>query len=200
MENKIILLDGSRRFHIKNALATLADIQDIRGNLDVTMHIDPEYVDNLVRPAYNVNRRQVDVAELGARLSLVNYLHNQNKDATKVLLLDQDLYDSRVPNMNFGFGVNLPFFDGNKYVIVSGARMENDLHYRHVVRHELGHAFGAPNSSRPGVYQSLGSHCPDSNCTMHQELNGRSSYEQAVSIARSENFFCPSCKEDIRRA
>lgn len=200
IENRIILLDGSRKFHVNNALATLADIQDIRGDLNVDMHVNMEYVDNLVRHAFDARRGQVDVTELAARLSLVDYFHNQNRDATKVILLDQDLFDSRVPNMNFGFGVNLPFYDGNKYILVSAARMQNELHYRHVIRHELGHAFGAPNPSRPGVYQSLGHHCPDSNCTMHQELNGRSSYEQAVSIVRNGNFFCPSCKEDIRRS
>jgi len=79
IENRIILLDGSRKFHVNNALATLADIQDIRGDLNVDMHVNMEYVDNLVRHAFDARRGQVDVTELAARLSLVDYFHNQNR-------------------------------------------------------------------------------------------------------------------------
>ena len=200
MQDSIIILDGSRMAHIDSTLHALEEIESLR---QVPQKIwkswDMEFINSFIGPAYNSSRDQVDIFELGSRLSLNSWLHRENQDSLKILITDQDLYDSRNKNLNFGFGVNLPFESGSNYVIVSTARLGDETHLRHLLAHELGHAFGAPNPSRPGVYNSLGAHCPDRNCTMHQELSGTSSYQQALRVSAQGSIYCSDCAGDIQR-
>jgi len=203
MKDKIIILDGSERLHINTTLKALDEIKTIRGiDQDVWKSWDISYINPLLAAGYNPQRDQVDIFRLGQEFMRRDWLHNQNRDWLKILITDKGIYDSRINGLSFGFGVTFPFSDGNKYIIVSTANLGNEgmeLHAGHVLMHEIGHAFGAPNSARLGVYNSLGIHCPDSDCTMHQELTGESSYNQAIRVARNGVYFCPSCTEDIRR-
>ena len=200
MTDEIIILDGSRKLHVDNTLQVLKNIENLRNTPQrVWKSWDQNFINSLITPAYNPNRNQVDVYELGAQMSLNRWLHRENAAALKVVLMDQDMYDSRRSNMNFGYGVNLPFESGSTYAVISTARLKDEAHARHVLAHELGHAFGAPNSSRRDIYESLGAHCGDKNCTMHQELNGESYYEQALRIVRLGRDYCSSCTRDIQR-
>jgi len=198
MKDKIMILDGSRRLHIDNTLEVLSNLRNIRQiQQRIWKSFDLPFIDSYVAQAYNSGRAQVDVEEFMARLSMNNHLQRENYDALKIVLIDKDMYSSR-EGTNFGFGVTFAYDNANKYVIVSTARLRDELHARHVLAHELGHAFGAPSSERQDVYNSLGMHCEDRNCTMHQELSGESSYQQAQRIARQGRVYCPSCTEDIR--
>ncbi len=201
LQDNIIILDGSQKAHINGTLDTLGEIRRIR---DVPQRIwksfDQEFINEMLQGSYNSKRNQVDVFRIGENLSKNRWLHGENSDALKILLLDQDLYDSRNPRQGFGMGVYFPFErSGNHYIISSTARAIDESHWKHILAHEIGHAFGAPDSNRTDIYESLGNHCIDRNCTMHQELNVRDCHEQSQRLTRIGRLYCPNCERDIRR-
>lgn len=199
MIDKIMILDGSNRLHVNNTLQSLEQIREIRGiPQKIWESHDVSFVRSYANLAWNPQRQQVDVEYFMARLGTNDFLHRENSDALKIILLDQDIYSS-ARNSNFGFGVTFPYSNSNRYILISTARLGDEMHARNVISHEIGHAFGAPNPSRPGVYECLGSHCPDRNCTMHQEVNFRDSYDQSLRVARLGKVYCNACEKDIRR-
>jgi len=198
MEDKIYILDGSKRLHIENTLGVLREIEAIRGRpQSIFKSFDREFLSGYLARSMNRSRNQIEIEELMAQLSINEHLHRDNSDRLKVILFDQDMYSSR-QNTNFGFGVTFPYDNLNKYVLISTARLQDETHAKHVLAHEIGHAFGAPSNSRADAYESLGMHCGNRNCTMHQELNGESSYHQALRIAQAGKRYCNICEEDIR--
>jgi predicted Zn-dependent protease len=199
MIDEILVLDNSSNLHISNTRHVLKNLKFYRDNAQrVYESFNSPFVENCIRGAWNSRRQQVDVEEFMLRLSQSSSIHQDHSDFLKVVLLDQDIYSSR-ENTNFGLGVTFTYSPLNRYTIVSTARLGDEFHTRHVLAHELGHAFGAPNSRRQGVYESLGAHCPNKDCTMHQELTEEASYNQALEVAKTGRIYCSSCAEDIWR-
>jgi len=198
MEDKIYIFDGSEKLRVENTFAVLSEIEAIRGmHQNIYKSFDTEFLSGYLARSMNRSRNQIEIEELMAQLSINEHLHRDNADRIKVIIFDQDMYSSR-QNTNFGFGVTFSYDNLNKYVLLSTARLQDETHARHVLAHEIGHAFGAPAASRQDVYNSLGMHCGNRNCTMHQELNGESSYQQALRISRNARRYCNFCEEDIR--
>ena len=81
-------------------------------------------------------------------------------------------------------------------MLVSTARMEDETVARHVLRHELGHMFGAPSVARINTEESLGLHCTNDPCTMQQKLSVAEALKHAYKIDGNKPY-CPQCTKDI---
>lgn len=197
--DKIIILDNSERLHISNTRDMLDEIRKVRRVPQDRMEsFSSPFVNGCLDKSYNRGRNQVDVEGFMHELSKSRDLHQNNADALKIVLTDLDIYSSR-ENTNFGFGVKFQYSPLNRYVIVSTARMRDTDHARHIIGHELGHAFGAPSPTRKDIYDCLGDHCARDDCTMHQSRNSNDSMAQARRVFEAGRLYCPRCEDDIRR-
>ena len=199
MTDQIYIFDGSRKLHIDNALAVLADIQDLRP-IKVRCNTNPDFVDRMVQASFNDERNQVDAGALVGNIMRSPEL-TQLEGFNKIVLFDKDLYsydNEKVFNWVFGGCYSL---DDGKLIALSTARLKDEVHAKDVIRHEVGHMFGAPNPARNDVYEHLGNHCGNPICVMHQrdtvEASRTAAYEQA---RRGGLGYCNRCEEDIRRS
>lgn len=194
----LLIFDGSEHLHINTTYRALGQIAEMRKRKQetITSH-DVRGIEAVLAKGWNPQRGQIDAFQLGQAFSKNQWLHRDNKDVLKLFITDREIYDSRV-NMQYGLGVTLPFDNGSTYIVISVPHLGDEVHAQHVIAHELGHAYGAPNPRRKDVYASLGDHCENENCTMHQELNFADSRRSAHRIARLPQAFCDTCAYDIR--
>ena len=198
MKDKIYILDGSRRLHIANTRGVLAEINGIRPiHIGFTSY-DRDFVNSQLRISYDETRAQVDAEALVGNLWR-NRFFQEHPEAGKIVLFDEDLFSSAEPNNNWVFG-GLFRQEGNLGTIVlSTARMKDEIHARDVIRHEVGHMFGAPSYGRRNTYECMGNHCSDPACVMHQRLNAADSYTAAFQREQNGRLsYCNLCQEDIR--
>ena len=196
--DKLLVFDASKLLHINAVYAALGQVAKVRGRYQevVTSH-DAKNIDAILAKGWNDQRDQIDVFQLGTVLSQDNWLCEDSKDVLKLFITDREIYDS-TNHMNYGLGVTLSFDSGSTCVFISTPYVGDVVHAQHVILHEIGHAYGAPNPLRSDVYESLGAHCSDRDCTMHQELNLAESKRSAHRIARLPRAFCNNCAYDIK--
>jgi hypothetical protein len=198
MVDKILILDGSERLHVRTTLKSLDSIGEVR---NVPQHRDLNhvsgFVNSLAQKAYNPYIRQIDVNSFVQQLDRNRELEKYS-DFLKIIVLDHYLC-SENQGVSNAMGVSIPDNYGNQYLLVSAPILGDEEHAQHVITHELGHAFGAPSKYRRDVYELLGLHCVKNNCTMHQEIRIADSIAQAKLVKQAGRPFCYSCANDIRR-
>ena len=63
--------------------------------------------------------------------------------------------------------------------------------------HELGHTFGLPNEKRPGLVESLGTHCGNV-CVMRQGLDVPQDWIKMSHDRIKHGALCPDCKAELK--
>ena len=102
------------------------------------------------------------------------------------------------PGVNWCFGGFTATRNGLGYVLMSSARINDSDLAKDLLRHELGHMFGAPSQRRTNTSEMLGNHCLNDLCVMQQRL----SIEEAVKYAKQRKranaeVYCCQCENDI---
>jgi len=197
MTDKIVLMDGSRKVHARVPLVAIAEIARLRG-VETEYQECPEFLEQFVRMAYKQERRQVNAC------TLTNALHQtpemrERYNAGKVIVVDNDIY-SGDENCNWFFGGFSECPGSLGYIVLSTARMQSENHMKDIVRHELGHMFGAPSKRRSNTYELYGLHCSNSGCVMQQKDTVAEAVEYAeLRASRSSPNYCKQCEQDIQR-
>jgi predicted Zn-dependent protease len=197
MDDRIIVLDGSKRIHKDIPLEAIREIAGLRP-LEVEYHECPGFVGNLVRQAYNPQRNQVN------QRAMLNALHNNSKvqespRAGKIVLFDEDLYDT---GLNWCFGGFTGVDEGLGYILISSAKIKSIEHARDLNRHEIGHMFGAPSLARErtrSAIRNLGLHCTTPGCVMQQKTDLKEAVRYASQRAKmNAPTYCGICEQNIR--
>jgi len=196
MTDKIFVLDGSRDMHVNNTLCVLGEIQELRP-IDVNVSYDSNFLDKYIARSL-LPTGQVDVRALVGNLMRNDFFANEKYSEGKIILLDHDLA-SPEENVDWGFGTRFPFDNSLGYVVASTHRAEDEAHFRDILRHEIGHMFGAPSKSRANLEYTLGPHCRNQGCVMQQKV----SVEDGINYARMRErmnlpAYCQQCSRDIR--
>ena len=199
MEPELYIFNGSGKITEGMALSAVGEIANLRPVKveHVNKKQAEEFLDSYVKGSFNPQRNQVNGNVLLEKLSRLSFM--QEGDFAlggKIILIDEDLYDE---GTNWMFGAFAPTPLGLGYLILSTRRLQNGIHARDYLIHELGHMFGAPSKDRTNIYESLGTHCSNHLCVMKQSLT----IEEAVIYSHkryrvSAPPFCSQCKEDIK--
>jgi len=194
MIDKVVIFDASERMHISLPLEVIAEINRIRP-VGAIQTVSKDFVDKFARGSYNERRGQVNVDSFVNDISTAPVMQKFYKNG-KLILLDYDLYGE---GLNWCFGGFTPTNVGLGYVILSTAKMQNNGQARDWLRHELGHMFGAPSTSRKNTYESLGLHCSTPLCVMQQKLTVDEAVRYAEQRARANaTTYCRDCEKDIK--
>lgn len=196
MTDKIILLDGSKKLHSKIPLEVIAEIAKLR-QVETEYHDCPDFLKTFIDMAYKPKRKQVDA------YALTNALHQTQEmkdryEAGKIIVIDQDAF-SGDEDCNFFFGALSKCPESLGYVLVSTARMQSENHARDIIRHEVGHMFGAPSEARNNTYELYGLHCSNTDCVMQQKDSVAKAVRYAEQRAkRNAGTYCGQCEQDIQ--
>ena len=199
-KDHIHVFDMSERLHIDATFDVLKEIGKLRdlsfysvGNPDVLLN---PYIEKNFNPKRNqLHSRGLikDIVKTG--------FHNDFKRDGKIIIVDEDLYDD---GLNWCFGGFMGTRIGIGYILLSTSRLQNDYHARDLIRHEIGHMFGAPSDNRAcelngNVYEHLGLHCSNDLCVMQQKDRVDFSVKYAIKRARlNADTYCSQCTNDIR--
>lgn len=196
MTDKIVLLDGSRRLNKSVPLEAIAEIARLR-QVDIEYHECPDFLQTFVDMAYEPERNQVNAHKFTQALHITNEMKSRY-EAGKLIILDKDVY-SGDKDCNFFFGGFCQVPDSLGYITLSTARVVNEPQARDLIRHEIGHMFGAPSTGRKNTYELYGLHCSNDLCVMQQ----KESVTQAIAYANQRaklnaRTYCEQCEQDIR--
>ena len=118
-------------------------------------------------------------------------------EAGKLIIIDEDAY-SGDEDCNWFFGALSKVPDSLGYLFVSTARMQSENQARDILRHELGHMFGAPSQGRSNTYDLWGLHCSNDLCVMQQKASVGQAVKYAEQRAKAgAPTYCSQCEEDI---
>jgi predicted Zn-dependent protease len=196
MEDEIIVFNGSDRISDKSVLDRVKEIAEYRDIAALTIECKDE-LERISEDSYSYNRGQVDETRF------LDRFHNKKiarkfSDSGKIILIDHDLYDGSDPRSNWVFGGFVSSSIGLGYILLSTAKLQNQNHESDLIRHELGHMFGAAPSGRNNTYELLGSHCSNDLCVMQQKMDVDSAVKYANKRARKKApIFCGQCEDDI---
>lgn len=196
MADKIILLDGSRRLHKDISLEAIAEIARLR-KLEIEYQECPEFLQTFVDIGYEPSRKQVNAERFTQALHMTDEMKSRY-EAGKVIIVDNDIY-SGDRDCNFFFGGFSQAPGSLGYITLSTARVSTMPQARDLIRHELGHMFGAPSEERANTEQSLGLHCLNHLCVMQQKLTLAEAVRYAEQRARmNAGTYCGQCEQDIQ--
>ncbi len=192
MTDEIILMNISR---MPNELVETA-LQDI--NAIKPLKIIPAeargFLEKQIALSYNQDRKQVNGKKLLAGINRSDI--GRYTQPGKLVLIENDLY---YPQVGWCFGGFTGTDTGLGYILMSSARMQTPAQATDILKHELGHMFGAPSEGRTNTYQHLGLHCSSDLCVMQQ----KDSVPQAIAYAdqrakANARTYCEQCEHDIR--
>tara|TARA_Y100000310_G_C20667475_1_gene808411 strand:+ start:967 stop:1587 length:621 start_codon:yes stop_codon:yes gene_type:complete len=195
MEDELIIFNGSDKISDKSALDRVREIGCYRDITASTVECR-DFLERMSEECYSYNRGQVDGTKF------LNIFHGEVgerfPEPGKIILIDHDLYDGSDPRSNWFFGGYVGNSMGLGYIQLSTARLQNKNHERDLIRHELGHMFGAAPEGRSNTYELLGSHCSNDLCVMQQKDTVPSAINYANKRARKKApIFCGQCEDDI---
>jgi len=197
MSDKIILLDGSKRLHCRIPLEAIAEIARLR-NLDVEYQECPDFLQTFIDMAYESERKQVNAERFTQALHMTDEM-KARYEAGKLIIIDNDVY-SGDKDCNFFFGGFSKVPNSLGYITLSTKRVSSIPQARDLIRHELGHMFGAPSQGRSNTYENQGLHCSNDLCVMQQKDNVRDAINYAQQRAKANAVtYCGQCEGDIRR-
>ena len=196
MTDRIIFLDGSKKLSKKIVIEGMRDIDKIRP-LEVDYVKCPEIINTIAQKVYNPKRNQIDAT--GFLQHIMNTKFAEYVNQGKIILLDYDIYDATDPNSNWFFGGFSGTNRGLGYITLSTARLQDEIHARDLVRHEIGHMFNAPKEGRTNTYENLGLHCKNRLCVMQQKDTVPDSIKYTHKRARKKaQTYCTQCAKDIK--
>lgn len=145
--------------------------------------------------ARRIRFKQIETTIIARALDYMAH-RTQGISVDPILLLNDGLYP---PGYNYVFGFNTA--DQTGVVVARGDKspaMLTDAQFTQIIRHELGHKFGA---TTPGIrpaseiynYPGLGEHCLSPNCVM----NVIASTDDLIKNPTTR--FCPGCVAAIKR-
>jgi len=144
---------------------------------------------------YDLDRKQVHYRNMLEDISRSKFVAHTEMESGKIFFLKEDLYSD---GLNWCFGGFTPAAVGLGYVLISSARVDDDFQARDIIRHELGHMFGAPSGGRKNTYDSLGLHCSNNLCVMQQKLSVPESIRYAhIRRKTRAPAYCRDCIKDI---
>jgi predicted Zn-dependent protease len=193
MNEKIIVMNVSR---MPDALVETAmcDVKALR-NFGIIPADAGKFLERQVALSYGNKREQVGGRELLKRINESDV--GKLIESGKVILISHDLYLGRANG--FCFGGYTPTEEGLGYLLMSTARTETPEFAADVLRHELGHMFGAPSEGRRNTEESLGFHCLTPYCVMQQKLTVGDALRYATQRAKSgAQTYCEQCEKDIQ--
>ncbi|RMD67204.1 hypothetical protein D6817_02245 [Candidatus Pacearchaeota archaeon] len=198
MSNRLYLFNASRKLRrevISKALEPICQVKelDVREVEDCRDIIEP-----FVEAAFNPARGQAHGQKVLDSLHSTRVFGQELGDDGKLIIIDRDLYSDYATN--WCFGGFCPVSNSLGYILLSTARISDETLGEHIVRHELGHMFGAPSEGRTNTVDILGLHCSNNLCTMQQQLSVPEALRYAHRIKSAGIFpFCEQCVEDMRR-
>lgn len=81
---------------------------------------------------------------------------------------------------------------------ISAGKCGNDeVYFKDILMHELGHTFNATHEQRKNTVEQLGSHCTDADCLMYKEAYAQSAFNHRQAL-KQDNPFCADCMESMR--
>ena len=215
----IKLFDGTSDSRAGRAVAeAISELEKIVGTGKVICNPNPPCVDrdsytcvtDSINEVYNDSRKQVNSDEFVLDF-VEHYTDLVDHESINLVLIEQDLYSN---STNFVLGSSRGFKiveDGKKrkMIVQSTSRLLRDHNHtrnlfddstflKQLILHELGHAFGAATEDRIDTYESLGSHCIEPECVMHQYTNIEEGQEVAHKRENNDNLFCGLCIDDIK--
>lgn len=199
-KDTIYLIDGSKKLNRNVPLGVIGEFNKFRP-IEARV-IDEPYLNEFAR---KTNRGKVNYLSLCD--NVINYFvedapNIQTKidrlNGGKLIILDEDIRSDRT-NVSFGGSMSCRY-GGLGTSVVSTARLPTVASAKHVIRHELGHMFGAANEGRSNTKYTMGWHCTNDLCTMQQKANLEEAINYAHEIKNSKKKpFCPQCEEDIQK-
>ncbi len=197
MSEKLVLLDGSRKLHCRIPLEAIEEIQRIR-NVDIEYHECPDFLRQFEEMAYEPRRKQVNAHLFTQALHMTDEMKTRHSEG-KLIILDSDIY-SGDSDCNWFFGGYSQVQDSLGYVTLSTARVNSNIQARDLIRHELGHMFGAPSTQRSNTYELGGLHCSNDLCVMQQKMSVDEAIKYSQERARlNAETYCPQCQLDIKQ-
>lgn len=194
MEDTLLILNNSKKLEKIDLVTAIAHISMIR-DVKIDVARSGEFIDNVIDRSYEPKRKQVKLNNFLCELNKKRDIHNYQNEG-KLILFDEDLYSSIATN--FCFGGYLSAKKGLGFIVLSMARIYDSSHAQFIIRHELGHMFGAPREGRSNTESSLGNHCINDLCTMQQKLNVIDSANYSRLLKKSNTYpFCGQCADDI---
>ena len=177
----------------------LGDIDRIRP-LIITPAEARGFLESQIAASYNSLRGQVNGRELIKRVNESGI--GKFVQPGKLIIINEDLY---YPSTGWVFGGYTPTSDGRGlsgggYILLSTARARVPELATDILRHELGHMFGAPSEGRTNTAESLGLHCVNDICVMQQKLTLAEAVRYAKQRASAgASTYCAQCEADIQR-
>jgi predicted Zn-dependent protease len=114
-------------------------------------------------------------------------------DQYKIILLDYDLF---LPGLNWFMG---GLSNNYNYLTISCARAKNGDQLKDMIRHEIGHLFGAPSEGRNNTTECLGLHCVNDYCTMQQKSSAVEFWNWTqYRLKAGAPAYCDQCIKDIK--
>jgi len=202
----VLFIDNSIMLHEEVPLQALEEVGRIRPIRVRSVKGAEDYVEKAIKKSLHLERQgykgsgQVKVEELLRNLYDIPFI-KQTWHMGKVITIDQDLYatNSDGRDLNWCFGGFLGASESIGYVVVSTARLQDVVHARDLLRHEIGHMFGAPTRNRKDVEFTLGRHCSNDLCVMQQKVSIPDSLSYAhLRANKRAKTYCISCERDIR--
>lgn len=193
MKDEIILINASKMPEdvVESAFQDISKIRDLR----VIPAEARGFLESQIAESFSPQRRQVQGRQLLDRInsSGIGKFTSQGK----IIIIDNDIY---YPGLNWCFGGYTETDRGLGYILISTARMKSENHAKDILRHEIGHMFGAPSQGRSNTYGNLGLHCSNDLCVMQQKDGLREAVSYAEQRARlNAGTYCSQCEDDIRR-
>jgi len=191
--DKVYILNASKKLSTDTIIDGIADIAALR-NVGIKEVDCQGAISKIANQCYNPKRGQMDCDMFLDKIHNTNFMR-RNPEEAKIITLDHDFY---APSLNWCFGGFNGTTNGLGYIQLSTARLQNEDHARDLVRHELGHMFGAAPAGRPNTYEHLGSHCSNDLCVMQQKDTVQSAAKYAKQRKKlNVATFCGQCEDDI---
>jgi len=156
----------------------------------------------LVARSLNSDRNQVEAEALIGNIVDHPFIRSQDPRAKILVLIPEDLYAHNRGNpTNWVHGGKF-VHKGREIVIMSAHRfyhhgLFDNIHFKYIMTHELGHVYGAASKGRSNTYELLGTHCSN-DCVMQQDRTTDGGKARAYELHRRRRTFCDQCAHEMR--
>lgn len=195
MVDTVHIMNGSKKLDTRMFLEVFAELYCMRP-VSIRMGTGArEFAEDILGEVYEPHRRQVHYSRLLEKIMANPGIEGYWKDG-KVFVVDADLYADGADRWCFGGFTKTNV--GLGYILLSAARLEDGVLAKQVLRHEVGHMFGAPSRGRKNTVEMLGPHCINDLCTMQQKLSVMDAKSLSYQIQDAGLFpYCDDCARDI---
>lgn len=198
VEDRILFLYNSNIFSTKCVNDTINELSKIRKR---PIKLDGPSKSNVVKEwiynSWNNDKKGIIIEKFVKEATKKERKTNTNNEVT-LILVDFPLYSEGAYKEKQVLATTAFKNPKEKYVFFSYAGIENEMQAKHILSHELGHAFGAPNISRERIHIYGGEHCLNKKCTMSQGTSYKN-LEMHIKSLDKNSKYCEECKKDIEK-